>query len=534
MMLKKSLICLLLSIYVLCLPALAYTVDDIEWKDSADKTGTLTWGGTLAMDSYIIKAEDFNKDGFVSISISSNNQIKAISPLYVGESLRYRDTDNGNDVMVIVDSVTLNIDSWTGNMKDPKVAIKVYKRAYPNMKIEISTDKDTYDPRLTGSSIITATINIKNEGDAKAYNMDVEIDSCGMQQTSGKIKYSFNDVEEDKVLEPIVVKFKAPEYWDQTKIDFKITTKSKDINNQIHSHEKIKTLTIEPVVELIITKTIAKEIYMDKAVYVSVSVYNKGIYSVSSATVTDSLSEDFELQDSTNQETTVSFTPGETKADLFKYTLKPTKTGEITIPATTATFTGPDGKVHTFKSEAPKVKVNGPNIVLTKAVSPSSVNPGKEATVTVTVHNQGNRDASVTTAESLPSSVSFVNGNLEFKEVVAGGKSATYSYVIRTKQTGDIKMPATTATFIDMEGFKGERISNMPVLSVVDPEEQTSASLSDSSQSSTPSSTSGSSSSSTDSTVTNSDDTRVQPGFEGSLMIFILICVFAVIKRREQ
>ena len=533
-MLKKSLICLLLSIYVLCLPALAYTVDDIEWKDSADKTGTLTWGGTLAMDSYIIKAEDFNKDGFVSISISSNNQIKAISPLYVGESLRYRDTDNGNDVMVIVDSVTLNIDSWTGNMKDPKVAIKVYKRAYPNMKIEISTDKDTYDPRLTGSSIITATINIKNEGDAKAYNMDVEIDSCGMEQTSGKIKYSFNDVEEDKVLEPIVVKFKAPEYWDQTKIDFKITTKSKDINNQIHSHEKIKTLTIEPVVELIITKTIAKEIYMDKAVYVSVSVYNKGIYSVSSATVTDSLSEDFELQDSTNQETTVSFTPGETKADLFKYTLKPTKTGEITIPATTATFTGPDGKVHTFKSEAPKVKVNGPNIVLTKAVSPSSVNPGKEATVTVTVQNQGNRDASVTTAESLPSSVSFVNGNLEFKEVVAGGKSATYSYVIRTKQTGDIKMPATTATFIDMEGFKGERISNMPVLSVVDPEEQTSASLSDSSQSSTPSSTSGSSSSSTDSTVTNSDDTRVQPGFEGSLMIFILICVFAVIKRREQ
>ncbi|WP_292463845.1 BatD family protein [Methanolobus sp.] len=533
MMLKKSLICLLLSMYLLCLPALAYTVDDIEWKDGADKTGTLAWGGTLTIDSYVIKAEDFNAEGFVSISISRNNQVKAISPLRVGETLTYRDTDSGNDIKVVVDSVTLNIDSWTGNMKDPKTAVKVYKRAYPKMKIDISTDKDTYDPRYTGSSIITATINIKNEGDAKAYNMDVEIDSCGMEQTSGKIKYSFNDVEEDEVLEPIVVKFKASEYWDQTKIDFKVTTKSKDINNQIHSHDKIKTLTIEPVVELIITKTIAKEIYMDKAVYVSVSVYNKGIYSVSSATVTDSISEYFELQDNTNQETTVSFSQGETKADLFKYTLKPTKTGEITIPATTATFTGPDGKVHTFKSEAPKVKVNGPNIVLTKTISPSSVSPGKEATVTITVHNQGNKDASVTTAESMPSSVSFVSGNLEFKEVMKGGKSATYSYVIRTKETGEVKMPATTATFIDMEGFKGERISNMPVLSVVDPEEQTSASLSDNSQSDTPSSTSGSSSS-TDNTVTNSDDTRVQPGFEGSLMIFILICVFAVIKRREQ
>lgn len=531
-MLKKSLICLLLSIYVLCLPALAYTVDDIEWKDSADKTGTLTWGGTLAMDKYVIKAEDFNKDGFVSISISSNNQIKAISPLYVGESLRYRDTDNGNDVMVIVDSVTLNIDSWTGNMKDPKVAIKVYKRAYPEMTIEITTDKDTYDPRLMSSPSVTATINIKNIGDAKAYTTDVEIDPSGMELISGKLKHSFKDIEEDEVLEPIVVKLKVPHYWDQTKIDLKVTTKSKDINNQIHTQNKIKTLTIEPVVELIVTKTITGEMYIDKTAYVSVSVYNKGIYSVSSATVTDALSKDFQLQDNINQQATITLAPGETKADLFKYTLKPTRTGKITIPETTAIFTGPDGKVRTFKSTTPEITVNGPNIVLTKAVNPSSVSPGKEASVTVTVHNQGNRDASVTTAESLPASVSFVSGNLDFKEVVAGGKSATYSYVIRTKQTGDIKMPATTATFIDMEGFKGERISNMPVLSVVNPEDQGSASLSDNSQSG--SSTSGSSSSSTDGTGASSDDTRVQPGFEGSLMIFILICVFVMIKRREQ
>jgi uncharacterized repeat protein (TIGR01451 family) len=532
-MFRKSLTVIMLSMYLLCLPALAYTVDDIEWKDSADKTGTLTWGSTITLDDYVIKVEDFNKEGSVSISISRNNQVKAVSPLRVGDSLNYLDTDNGDDIRVTVDSVNLNIDSWTGNMENPKAAIKVYKRAYPKMKIEITTDKDTYDPRMAGSSIVTATINIKNEGDAEAYTMDVEIDPKGMEQTSGKMKYSFTTVEEDEVLEPIVVKFKAPEYWDQTKLDFTVTTRSRDINNEIHSHEKIKTLTIEPVVELIITKTIAEEIYMDRAAYVGVSVYNKGIYSVSSATVTDALSEYFELQDNANQETTVSFAPGETKAELFRYTLKPTKTGEITVPATTATFTGPDGKVHTYKSEVPKVKVNGPNIVLTKAVSPSSVSPGKETTVTVTVHNQGNRDASVTTSESLPSSVSFVSGDLDFKEVMKGGKSATYSYVIMTKQAGEIKLPATTATFIDMEGYKGERISNIPLLSVAEPGDG-SASLSDDPRGDNSGDTSGDSSSSPDGTGSDPDDARVEPGFEGSLMVFILICVFAVIKRKKD
>lgn len=529
-MFRKSLI-FLFSLMLLCLPALAYTADDIEWVDSATKSGTLGWGTTLVVDSYVIKAEDFNKDGFVSISISSNNQVKSISPLRVGESLTYRDTANGNDIRVVVDSTELKTDEWTGNLKDPKASISVYKRAYPKMKIEITTDKDTYDPRLSGSSIVTATINIKNEGDAKAFNMDVEIDSCGMVQTSGKMKYSYKDVEEDEILEPIVVKFKVSEYWDQTKIDFKVTTKSKDINNQIHTDEGKKTLTIEPVVELIITKSIPKEIYMDKSAYVTVSVYNKGLYSVSSATITDVLNEYFELQDNANLETTISLAPGETKADLLKYTMKPVKAGKTTPPATTATFTGPDGKVRTFKSITSEVTVNGPNIVLTKTISPSSVSPGKEATVSVTVHNQGNKDASVTTSESLPAGVSFVSGDLQFKEVMNGGKSATYSYVIRTKEAGEIRLPATTATFIDMEGFKGERVSNMPILSVVDPETQGSASLSDSSQGSSSSGTSGSTPS-MDSTG-NSDD-RVQPGFEASLMLFILGCAFAVIRRREK
>ncbi|WP_256623524.1 CARDB domain-containing protein [Methanolobus chelungpuianus] len=531
-MFRKSLI-FLFSLMLLCLPALAYTADDIEWADSATKSGTLGWGATLAMDTYVIKAEDFNTDGFVSISITSNNQVKAISPVRVGESLTYRDTENGNDVKVVVDSVTLNIDPWTGNMKDPKAAIKVYKRAYPKMKIEITTDKDpaTYDPRLTGSSIVTATIKIKNEGDAKAFNMDVEIDPCGMEQTSGKLKYSYTDVKEDDVLEPIVVKFKVSEYWDQTKVDFKVTTSSRDINNQIHTNEGKKTLTIEPVVELIITKSIPKEIYMDRSVYVTVSVYNKGLYSVSSATVTDTLNQYFELQDNANLETTVSLAPGETKSDLLKYTMKPVKTGKNTPPATIATFTAPDGKVRTFKSITSEVTVNGPNIVLTKTISPSSVNPGKEATVTVKVENQGNRDASVITSETLPSSVSFVSGNLEFKEVLKGGKSSTYSYVIRTKEAGEIKLPATAATFIDMEGFKGERISNMPVLSVVDPQAQGSASLADDPKTDTSGGTSGSTPS-TDST--DPSDERVQPGFEASLMIFVLGCAFAVIRRREK
>ncbi|TGC09176.1 BatD family protein [Methanolobus halotolerans] len=531
-MFRKFLIFIVCLILLLCLPALAYTLEDVEWKDKADKSGTLYWGSTIKMDDYTIKAEDFNKDGFVSISISRDGEVKEISPLKVGGSLGYRDTENGEDIKVFIKSVTLKVDEWTGNMNDPHASVEVYKRAVPRMKIDISTEEDTYDPRDMAPRYIVATINIKNEGDARASEMDVEIDPNGMELVSGKLSHHLIAIEEDEALDPIVAKFEIPEYWEQTRKDITVTTKSRDINDDINEDRKVKTLTIEPVVELIITKTITENVYMDGTAHVSVSIWNDGIYSVNSATITNPVLGDMELQDSISQETKLSFAPGETKAKLFQYTLKPVKTGTYKVPAATATFTDSEGKVHTFKSKTPSVKITGPDIVLTKTINPSTVSPGDEVKVTVAVANKGTVRASVTASETLPETVTFVSGDLNFKEVVSKGKTLSYSYIIKTKEAGEIRLPATTSTFIDFEDFKGEKVSNMPVISVVDPE-QTSADFSPEGTSGDKSPSSSSSSPSSDSEYAE-DENRVQPGFEATTLVFVLFCVYAVYGRRRK
>jgi uncharacterized repeat protein (TIGR01451 family) len=523
-------------IVLLSSPVMAYTLDDIEWSDSTAKTGTLKWGGTLTLDDYTIKAEDFNEDGYVSLGIYRDGVLEKKSPARAGEGIEFRDTEKGDDLRILIKTVTLNIDEWTGNMDDPSAAIEIYERGIPEMDIVITTESDEYDPRMSTYRSIIATIDIDNEGDAEAEDLIVEIDTGGMKFLDGEDSYHFTSVEEDEVLDQIEIELEIPEYWDETDVDITVTTKSEDINGEIHEDTETETITIEPVVELIVTKTVTEEIYMDETAHVSVSIWNNGIYSLSSVTLTNPQTSDLEIQDNVESEVTLSIGSKETEAKIFEYTLKPTKTGTFTIPAASATFTDPDGNTHTFKSDTTKMEIDGPDIVLTKTVSPESVSPGDEVTVKVTVKNQGTKDASVTTTETMPENATYVSGDLSFHDVAAHGKSYTYSYILKVEGTGDIKVPETTATFIDLEDYKGEKVSNMPLITVVDPSEVTTESSS-SSSSSTSSSSSGTEQSSSDDNYayTYEEDTdRVEPGFEASFMMLALFAVYFVSKRRDR
>ena len=174
--------------------------------------------------------------------------------------------------------------------------------------------------------------------------------------------------------------------------------------------QKQRQLPILPVVELVVTKTVTEEIYIDETAHVSVSIWNNGIYTLSSVTLNNPQTGDLEVQDNVEAEVKLSLTSKETAGKILEYTLKPTKTGTFTIPAATATFTDPNGKTHTYKSDTSKLTIDGPDIVITKTVSPESVSSGDEVTVKVTVKNQGTKDASVTTTETMPENATYVSG----------------------------------------------------------------------------------------------------------------------------
>ena len=299
---------LLIFLCLLPLTASAYSIEDVEWESTS--SSTLHWGETMTDDEngdkYIIKVEDFTKDGYVHVSLTRNNEIKGFSFIHVGQSFELRDEVDGQDIKVHAKKVTLNIDEWTGNMENPSAEIEIYRRGLPEFEITIDTEKDEFDPKTMSSlQEITATFSIENIGYAEGKDTKLIIDSDGMEIANGKLKYDIYSLEKDEVAEPITVKFKAPQLWDETEIDLKATVEAKDINNDLNEDSETKTLTIEPKVELILTKSMTKEIYMDETAHVLVTVRNSGKYTINSVTIQDFMIDGVELRDSITLEKTL-------------------------------------------------------------------------------------------------------------------------------------------------------------------------------------------------------------------------------------
>ena len=528
---------LLISLCLLPFTASAYSIDDVEWKSTT--SSTLHWGDTMTVgadsDKYVIKAEDFTKDGYVHISLTRNNEVKDFSFIRVGQSFEYRDETDGQDIKVYAKKVTSNIDEWTGNMEDPSAEIEIYRRGLPEFDITISTDKDTYDPKTMSShQEITAVFSVKNTGSAQGKDIELTIEPEGLEIVDGKLKHDIYSLEKGEVAEAITVKFKVPHLWEETKMDINAIVEAKDINNDLYEDSESKTITIEPKVEFILTKSMTKDIYMDETAHVLVSVRNSGNYNVNSVTIRDSIINGVELKDSITLEKTLSFAPGETK-EVFSYSLKPLKEGTFTAPKATASFVASNDKEYTYESNGPKLTINGPDIVITQTLDKSTIQPGDEVKVTVTTKNEGNRDASTrVTSTQFPEGATFISGDTILDKVLGKDQSSSYTYILKMNELGIFKIPPATATFIDMEGFKGEKISNMPSITVEIPPEIEEAETSGTSDADSGLETPGITSGDNNENTQNADENeeKVQPGFE-SLFAIVAIAGVYLLRRRN-
>ena len=441
-------------VLVFCMPISAHTSDDVEWKMVVDST-TLRWADSVTNGEYVIIAEDFDKESLVYIAISKDGHVREYAPLGVGDELIA-----DGEIKVCVRAVDPDIKTWADEVSNPSVAIRIYRRGLPSLNIKIITDEELYDPKSSSTpSTITATITVKNTGDAKIENVDLAIDTGGLELTDGDLTYQYTQILKGKSMDAVVIKMKTPlSCVDTTSFIISAEAKGYDMKGVEYKGSVSIPVSIAKNWELIVAKAADEKIYMTETTHVHVDVINMGICDLDSITITDVIAEDFELKESTTLEKTISLKAG--TRELFGYVLKPTMPGTFTVPAVTARFTAPNGKEHAISSETPRITVYGPNIVLTKTVSRSNVNSGDEVKVTVNVQNIGNVDASVTASDSLPSTATFVSGDTGFKELLKSGSSKSFSYVIRMKTSDEVKLPAATARFIDRQGYNGERVSN--------------------------------------------------------------------------
>lgn len=455
----------LLIVLGLCMPAHASTSDDVEWKVIVDST-TLHWADSVTNGGYVIQAGDFDEDGLVYITISKDGQVKELAPLETGDTLIAED-----EIKVYVREVNPDKREWGSEIRNPTVTIQIYRRALPSLGLILVTDEYSYDPKSYSSpSTITATITVRNTGDAKIKNVDLTIDTGGLELTEGDLTYHYDAILKSESTCGTMIKMKVPILWDTSSFTISAEAKGYDIKGAEYSGDGSISVSIDKKWELFVTKSMTENAYMGETVNTFVNIRNTGICDIDMITVTDEMIEGLELINNITLEKAISLKSGECASNLFEYDLKPISSGTFTAPVATAIFTAPNGEEYTVSSGYPRVTINGPNIILTKKVSTSNVNPGDEVTVTVDVLNAGNVDASVTTSCSLPATGTFVEGDRGFKEMLSGGEGfKSFSYVMRMETRGKVELPSATANFVDMQGYKGTEMSNKPVIIVGSP-----------------------------------------------------------------
>ena len=466
---KLALIALLAVFFTSAFSIIALAEEDIEWVEKLDGK-TLYWGDTVTVNGYVIKAEDFNDNKQVFVSISKDGEKLKTSPLSAGLEVVYDDKIkvyaqevNPNYEIIKKDGKEFKTGNW-----NPYAKLDILIKGEPEFDIDVETKKDTYDSKSTGDGAIDVSIEIKNDGDAKAKNAVLTIDTAGMEVLKGKKKYTLGEVLKEETLEPVNITLKAPKPWEDTDLNISAKITCEDVRNKKYEDIGFKVIKIEKKWGLVISKFITRDNHMGKPIYVSVNVRNVGLCDIDDIVLTDSIASETHLKKDAVLEKTLSLKSGELAEKVFEYTLIPEKPGEFTFPKTTANFTLPNGQNGDAGSNnSEKVKIYGPEISVTKTINKQQLNSGDELTVTITVKNTGNIDSSVTVTDTVPPEAKLISGETSFKQILgSGGGSKTVTYILQMHKEGEIHLPACKASFLDLDEYSGEVVSDTPVVYV--------------------------------------------------------------------
>lgn len=514
--------------------AAAYTQEQIQW-DSAT-TQTMKWGDKVTIGNYTLEAYNFPKTDvvgqigtpFIGLRFYENGVFIKNITLWQGSSEIYHD-----DVrLTAVELPSSSSLVWVSDTYDPWAKVKVELRGKPTFEITVTTDKNEY----TASDLyIATTVKIRNSGTADASDVVLTMDGGGLKfEGDSSTSRSYGLIEKTKSGETFLTKFDIPRLWDSTDYTIYGKVAGKDIKGKDYLWQGGKTVRVVKMWDMSLSKTITSNMFMRDTAVVSVSLQNKGIVDLNSITVNDTVPPGFELKEKRDLVWTIeSLQVG--KAWTTTYSLKPVEPNKNghTIPAAFSTFTN-NGKSYISASNTATSVVHGTKINITKTLNASSMK-GEQAAfaVTVTAKNVGDLKANVDVVDSqpLPPNVTYVSGNTSYiDKILSEGESMTFSYVIAVNQSddGEIRLPAASASFINLMNDEGTSLSSMPVINVTSNKPksiQTSVSQGGSqggTSSGTPSGNQG--------TPTPKD--TITPGFEGVFAAAVFLLLYAFRRRR--
>ncbi len=536
----KYYITALIIIVLLTGTASAWTPGDIEWASAI--TGTLYKGDSLSNGDYTVKVVQLASPvpGYEKINgdIVPQNPVQpsALLDIYKNgafmqetvmtlQSEAYIDPDY--EVMISTPGFTAkNAKEWVYEYYNPWVKTSISVRGTPKLEVTVTTDKTAYTS--SRDLIITANVTVRNSGDARAKNVDVNLNIDNLQIRGGDTRqlHQYYNVLEQGQSEKFNVILVVPSLINQQSYSLKADAKGTDVKDIWSNATGTVPITISPPQDFItISKAVRARMYLQNTAVVSIEVGNHGMYDIHDLHINDNMDENFELKSNTSFEWYIPvLKPGEEWGTT--YSIKPLETNldGFTIPAATAQFTV-NNKPYTAASNNPDIVVNGPKLIINKTVDKQTVNIGEYVKVTVSVNNMGNMGTRFEVTDSLPDGVSLTTGSTSLANYSGPNTLLGFSYTIRMNKEGKIELPSAVANYTNVE-YRGTTrkvlSSEKPVITVIDPSKGTPVrggtvgnSTVQGETSSTPIST----------------DPQTTPGF-GIGFAFVVLIVMAAIKRR--
>lgn len=293
--------------------AVIFGPNDIEWASAV--SGTLHKGEKLTHGEYMVKAVQFpagvpgiktfngaivpetDVDPMVYLEIYRDGVLIKEFVMTVG-SEAYIDPDY--EVKVSATSFTArNAREWVLEYYDPWAAVSIQKRSLPKLEVTVTTDKSTYIS--SNAEIITATVNVKNTGDAFIKNIDLTLNIGELKLRGGDASQLHNSYlrlnkGESKGFEVILV---VPDLIDQKSYNLSASAKGYDVKELGYNASGSVSLTVSPKQNYFgISKAVRDRIYLQDYATVRITIANGGMYDIKNIHITDNMSDKFILSSS--------------------------------------------------------------------------------------------------------------------------------------------------------------------------------------------------------------------------------------------
>lgn len=488
---NKSLIFILIILLLEIPIASSFTTSDIEWASATQ--ATLYRGGNLTNGPYSVIAVQFptSVQGFKNFK----NEIvpeTSVSPMVYLEIYKNSilmkeivlspqsasEIDPDYEVMVsLTDILPGTSRDWVDVYYNPWAKVSISLRGKPKLEVKVTTDKTNYVSNT--DDIMTATVEVKNTGDATARDVEVDLTPGVLQLRGGSTSQFHQNYLELKKGETqsFQIILMVPKVAADTSYLLNVNAKGYDIKNLGYQASGSLEVPVSPKAfstGISVSKSVKKMIYLKDMIVVRVTVSNGGPFDIQNVRLTDSLNENFKLLfDSPLHWEKSEIKSGQDWCET--YSLKPLETNldGFTIPAANALFTI-NNKEYNSSSDSPSVTVNGPKIVLNKTVNNQTVNISEDITITVSVNNVGNVATRMQVVDYLPDNVSLVSGQTSIESIfLEVNKPQGFSYIIRPKMSGSIELPAAVANYISIEyrgTVRSALSSNRTVITIIDPD----------------------------------------------------------------